>query len=206
MSRPTHIYTEDQFPLDEQAEESMVPDDGETFPVLVQWHDVQESPSQAVGRLNAEAMEQAGQAADALRAKVIFQQRIDRMAEFELHRPEDRKDRTNLVHRACGHIVGTIADTNFTTALDTLYERTVAHDCTITGLVQHATPGVQQLASRLLNLLEGRSTETVTRGYLVALTDLLWEALELPVERRRDVAEYLWDSAGPGDMPWPEEN
>lgn len=205
MPRPDSIVTENEFPLDQDGEDALVPDD-QPFGVLVMWKDLSESPHQYIERLNAEVMDAARDTQGEQRAKVAFQQRIDRMGEFVLLRDPENEDRTNLVHQRCGHVAGVMTDKHPGTPLDRLYERTVAHDCSITGLIQHAGPGVQQLASRLLNLLEGRSTDTITRGYLVALTDLLWDALELPVERRRDVAEYLWDSAGPGDMPWSEEN
>ena len=205
MPRPDSIVTENEFPLDQDGEDALVPDD-QPFGVLVMWKDLSESPHQYMERLNAEVMDAVRDTQGEQRAKVAFQKRIDRMGEFVLLRDPENGDRTNLVHQRCGHVAGVMTDKHPGTALDRLYERTVAHDCSITGLVRHAGPGVQQLSDRLLNLLEGRDTDTVTRGYLVALTDLLWEALELPVERRRDVAEYLWDSAGPGDMPWPEEN
>lgn len=202
----THVYTEEQYPLDEQADESMVPEDGTTFRVLVQWHDVQESPSQAVGRLNAEVGEQAAQAAAEQRAKVLLQKRIDRMAQFVLHRPDTSKpDRTNLVHTPCGRAVAVVADTTFTTPLDTLYERTVGHTCAIDELVRNSVGAVQASARKVRALLSDRSADTVDEGYLVALVDLLWVDLELPPERRRDVAAYLWNE-NEGDMPWPEED
>lgn len=204
MPRPDSIVTENDFPFDNDGNEESYVD--EPFGVLVMWKDLSESPHQYIERLNAEVLEQVRDTQGEQRAKVAFQQRIDRMGEFVLVRDPENEDRTNLVHQRCGKVAGVMSDKHPGTALDRLYERTVAHDCTIHGLVEHAGPAVNQLARRLLNLLDGRSTDTVTPGYLVALTDLLWEALELPTERRRHVAEYLWDSAGPGDMPWPEEN
>lgn len=201
MPRPTSIVTENDFPLDVGNEDAVV---DEPFAVLVQWSDLSESPHQTIERLNGEVMDATRDTQGEQRAKVAFQKRIDRMGEFVLLRDPENEDRTNLVHQRCGHVAGVMSDKHPGTALDRLYERTVAHDCTITGLVQHAGPSVQQLASRLVNLLHGRSADTVTEGYLVALVDLLWEALELPTERRRDVAEYLWNDSE-GTMPWPQD-
>jgi hypothetical protein len=205
MPRPTSVVTENDFPLDDGGnEESYVED---KFPVLVMWHDLSETPSQYIERLGAEAMNVGAAAEAERRAKLMFQQRIDRMAQFALRRDETGSARTNLVHGPCGKTVGTLNDQHAAGgwALDVLFERAVGHDCTIEGLVTHHTPAVQNLAKRLVTALADPVTHPKDQGYLTALTLVLWQALELPDERRLDVATYLWTEAGqPSDaVPTP---
>lgn len=54
LTTPIEPITEDQFPLDNEQGE--LPNLPETFPVIVNWHDPIESPTQAIIRLNNEVM------------------------------------------------------------------------------------------------------------------------------------------------------
>lgn len=54
MPRPDSIVTENDFPLDDHREDALV---DQPFPVLVMWHDLSESPSQCIQRLNSEVIE-----------------------------------------------------------------------------------------------------------------------------------------------------
>lgn len=193
------IYTEDQFPLnDDPFPIEYYPEDESSFLVLVDWGDVEESPTQAVTRLNQEAMEYIERHADAERA---LRRRVDADAALEQYviaSPDQADANRRLVHNECGRSIGVL--TGDPTVLSQIMERVRAHDCTAAALIA-AKDNARVMAGRAVGLLDG-SDETTDPEYLRALTEMVYEAAGLPSERKQEVAAYLWEQASTtGECP-----
>jgi hypothetical protein len=189
---PENIWTESQFPLDENhgVDHEM----GVTFPVLVDWSDPQESPTQAVARLNIEVVEK-----DVLLRG--FQDDAAYLHGFKILPPEAEhavRGAREIVHHRCGTVVGTLVPTE--ARLGRLMEAAVAHECTAEALL-YATKEGKFLAERAISLLDGADAASCSPEYLRALTELICDVTAL-AERKQEVAEFLWGTAKTwGDCP-----
>lgn len=198
------IYTEDMFPLNEEPApgrawpEDWYPENEESFPVLVDWHDVEESPSQAVVRLNDEVLEKARDV-DRLHRKLRSATGVlAALNEFEVETAGENPVR-RVRHRRCDTFVAGLPNPSAFLMGDVI---TILrdHDCSIAARIA-ANDNARAMTGRAVALLDG-SDETMDAEYLRALTEMVYEAAGLPQERKQEVAAYLWEQASTtGECP-----
>lgn len=174
------IVTESMFPLGQREENVSV--------LVEDWSDLSESPSQAIARLNQEAMDNAERHREAEEALVKQIEEAEALAEYLFERPESNGNRP-VVHATCGTVVGTLPAADF--SLGPIVNQVGKHDCSIGALI--TTKGkISQLHRQAVTAARRLSAGiTGDRAYLRGVAEMLCTTLGLPTDRQDEVIDWL---------------
>lgn len=187
----TSIMTEDQFPLDEPDSVDVETDRNGFFHVLVEWDDLAETPTQAIRRLNEEAMENIAMARDYEEQARKHADGMAWLGEFRIDPPDSNGNRV-IRHKQCEMAVAAIGQDGLY-SLAVVVERAVGHDCSIHALIEAKLRGrddVKRIVDAARGLCAGTPAETHTE-YLRGVSEVLCEALGIDTDRKDEVAAWL---------------